>query len=230
MEVLGGRPMALAGVSLGAAVIIDFHAAHPEAVACAALIDPQGFIDGAPPVPEPFARAGIQVLGSWPLRSFANQLAYHDTATFATDDAIRVGLLHCARPGWADDSVDWLLGGGYSVSHLVPRLAAVNTLVMWGRQDQILPPQVRGQSSRAAPHRSAHSRRPPSDLCPPLMHAMLPRRIFCQNSCVHCPTPLSAGLKSAATHLTSSNPRFWPTLSPHSSEARLLQATRMCPR
>jgi len=133
--------MALAGVSLGAAVIIDFHAAYPEAVASAALIDPQGFIDGAPPVPEAFARAGIQVLGSWPLRSVANQLAYCDTNTYATDDAIRVGLLHCARPGWEDDSVDWLLGGGYSVSQLVPRLSRINTLIMWGRQDEILPPQ-----------------------------------------------------------------------------------------
>jgi len=138
--VLGGRPMALAGVSLGAAVVIDFNAAHPDAVASALLIDPQGFIDGAPPVPEAFARGGIRVLGSWPLRSMANQLAYSDTDAFATDDAIRVGLLHCARPAWEDDSVSWLLGGGYSVSSLVPRLSAKRTLILWGRQDEILPP------------------------------------------------------------------------------------------
>ena len=72
-DVLGGRPMALLGVSLGAAAIIDFNAAHPDAVASVILVDPQGFIDGAPPVPEPFARGGIRVLGSWPLRSVANQ-------------------------------------------------------------------------------------------------------------------------------------------------------------
>jgi len=137
---LGGRPMTLAGVSLGAAVIIDFNAAYPEAVASAVLVDPQGFIDGAPPVPEPFARAGIRVLGSWPLRSVANQLAYYDTDTLATDEAIRIGLLHCARPGWEDDSVDWLLGGGYSVSSLVPRLESKPCLILWGRQDEILPP------------------------------------------------------------------------------------------
>ena len=34
----------------GAAVVIDFFAAHPEAVASTVLVDPQGFIDGAPPV------------------------------------------------------------------------------------------------------------------------------------------------------------------------------------
>ena len=139
-EVLGGRPMALLGVSLGAAAIIDFNAAHPDAVASAILVDPQGFIDGAPPVPEPFARGGIRVLGSWPLRSVANQLAYADTDAFATDDAIRVGLLHTARPAWEDDSVAWLLGGGYSVSSLVPRLAPKPAVILWGRQDEILPP------------------------------------------------------------------------------------------
>ena len=57
-----------------------------------------------------------KVLGSWPLRSVANQMAYYDTDTLATDDAIRVGLLHCMRSGWEDDSIAWLLGGGYSVS------------------------------------------------------------------------------------------------------------------
>lgn len=139
-SVLGGRPMTLVGVSLGAAVIIDFYAAHPEAVASTVLIDPQGFIDGAPSVPEPLARGGIRVLGSWPLRSLANQLAYYDTEKLATDDAIRIGQLHCARPGWEDDSVEWLLGGGYSVSTLVPKLSAAPCLVMWGRQDEILPP------------------------------------------------------------------------------------------
>ena len=65
-------------------------------------------------MPERFARGGIRVLGSWPLRSLANQIAYYDKETCATDDAIRVGLLHTARPAWEDDSVAWLLGGGYS--------------------------------------------------------------------------------------------------------------------
>ena len=50
------------------------------------------------------------------MRSVANQMAYFDTDTLATDDAIRVGLLHCMRSGWEDDSIAWLLGGGYSVS------------------------------------------------------------------------------------------------------------------
>ena len=139
--VLEGRPMTLVAVSLGAAVVVDFYSNHPEAVASTVLVDPQCMIDGTPPVPERFARTGIRVLGSWPLRSVANQLAYYDTATLATDDAIRVGLLHCLRPGWEEDSMAWLLGGGYSVSAEVARLAALpSCLIMWGRQDEIIPP------------------------------------------------------------------------------------------
>lgn len=140
-EELGGRPMLILGVSLGAAVLIDFAAIYPAAIGKAMLVDPQGFIDGTPPVPSPLARLGIGVLGSWPLRSLANQLAYFDKDRLATDDAIRIGLLHCARDRWEDDSVEWLLGGGYSVSSLVaPALGQVPTLIMWGRQDEILPP------------------------------------------------------------------------------------------
>lgn len=140
-RVLQGRPMTLVAVSLGAAVVVDFYAAHPDAVASTVLVDPQCMIDGTPAVPQRFARTGIKVLGSWPLRSVANQLAYYDTATLATDDAIRVGLLHCLRPGWEDDSIAWLLGGGYSVSAQVPRLASLpSCLILWGRQDEIIPP------------------------------------------------------------------------------------------
>ena len=103
---------------------MDFYSAHPEAVASTVLVDPQCMIDGTPPVPERFAGAGIKVLGSWPLRSVANQMAYYDTETLATDDAIRVGLLHCMRDRWEDDSIAWLLGGGYSVSSKVQKLSA----------------------------------------------------------------------------------------------------------
>jgi pimeloyl-ACP methyl ester carboxylesterase len=66
---LGGRRAMLVGSSLGAATIIDFVHAYPEAASAVALVDPQGFIDGTPPVPDALARPGIQLLGSWPLRS-----------------------------------------------------------------------------------------------------------------------------------------------------------------
>ena len=43
---------------------------------------------------------------------------------------------------WEDDSIEWLLGGGYSVSSLVPRLASLpQCTILWGRQDEILDPK-----------------------------------------------------------------------------------------
>jgi len=137
---LGGRAAMLVGSSLGAATIIDYASVLPAAVDAVVLCDPQGFIDGTPPVPAVAARAGIRLLSSWPLRSLGQKLAYEDGERCDTDDAIRVGRAHCCRQGWEDDSIEWLLGGGYRVSHLVPCLAKKRCLVLWGRQDRVLPP------------------------------------------------------------------------------------------
>lgn len=52
---------------------------RPQAVAKMVLINAQGFIDGAPKV-GPLGPLGIKVLGSWPLRWMANQMAYFDKA------------------------------------------------------------------------------------------------------------------------------------------------------
>ena len=58
----------------------------------------------------------------------------------ATDDAIRVGRAHTTRQGWGEDQLEWLLEGGYAVSELVAEMASVRTLLLWGRQDRVLPP------------------------------------------------------------------------------------------
>lgn len=44
---------------------------------------------------------GVQVLKSVPLRSLANQMAYHDKERLATEDAMRIGRLHTHLPGAA---------------------------------------------------------------------------------------------------------------------------------
>ena len=43
--------------------------------------------------------AVLQVLQSVPLRSWANQMAYYDKQTLATEDAMRIGRLHTFLPG-----------------------------------------------------------------------------------------------------------------------------------
>ena len=134
-----GRKVTLVGASLGGAICIDSFCDDSARVESIALIDPQCLIDGTPPVPRPLARWGVRVLASWPLRSAANRMAYADKS-LATDDAIRVGLLHTKRVGWEDDAIEWLLGGGYSVSSQVSKLRETPTLVLWGEDDGILPP------------------------------------------------------------------------------------------
>ena len=135
-----GRPITLVGASLGGAAAIDFATAHPECVERLVLVDAQGFIEGLGPMgmfPRPIALAGVNILKSKPLRNTANQMAYCDRGTFATEDAMRVGQLHTFQPQWADATLSFMKSDGYKVAKRV-RTITQKTLVMWGRQDNIL--------------------------------------------------------------------------------------------
>jgi pimeloyl-ACP methyl ester carboxylesterase len=137
-----GRPMVLCGASLGGAAAIDFATNHPEAVEKLVLVDAQGFIEGLGPMgalPRPIAKVGVNVLRTTALRNAANQMAYFDKATFATEDALRVGRLHTFAPQWCDATLSFMKSGGFKVRNSIPKVP-VDTLVMWGRKDQILEP------------------------------------------------------------------------------------------
>jgi pimeloyl-ACP methyl ester carboxylesterase len=106
----------------------------------AILIDAQGFVDGIGPMsflPSPLAKLGIQVLKSTPLRESANQMSYHDPTTFATQDALNVGRLHCLREGWEESMLSFMQSGGFRPASKVSQIT-VPSLVLWGRQDGIL--------------------------------------------------------------------------------------------
>lgn len=138
--VLGGGKYCVAGASLGGAASIELAYANPELCQGLVLIDAQGFTDGVGPMaalPKPLAQAGVQVLKSIPLRSSANQMSYFDKETFATDEAVTIGRLHCLRDGWSDALVNFMLSGGFSPSAKVATIEAPS-LVLWGRQDGIL--------------------------------------------------------------------------------------------
>lgn len=47
------------------------------------------------------------------LRNTANQMAYCDKDTFATEDAVRVGQLHTRQPQWADATLSFMKSDGY---------------------------------------------------------------------------------------------------------------------
>ena len=139
--------MTLVGSSLGGAMAIDCALQYPDMVQSLFLIDAQGFIDGLGPLsklPEWLATLGVKVLGSRPLREMANQISYHDPETFATEDAVRVGQLHCSTDNWMDDNKAWMMSGGYSLSERVAEVRQP-TLVCWGEQDRILDPATAEQ-------------------------------------------------------------------------------------
>ena len=73
---------------------------------------------------------------SVPLRSSANQMSYFDKETFATDDALNIGRVHCMQEGWDDALVSFMQSGGFSPSAKVPKIQAP-TLILWGRQDKV---------------------------------------------------------------------------------------------
>jgi pimeloyl-ACP methyl ester carboxylesterase len=77
-------------------------------------------------------------------------MAYHDPS-FATQDAMRVGRLHTHMPGWTDATIAFMRSGGYSISTKIPNVQQP-TLVLWGRQDEILEPKYAAQFEAALPN------------------------------------------------------------------------------
>merc|ERR1712216_690389 len=78
-RVLGGRPMTLAGASLGANVALDVFAKCPNAVASTVFIAPAIFTPPPPVVNEFFTRFLIEnVLGTTPVRNSIAKQAYFD--------------------------------------------------------------------------------------------------------------------------------------------------------
>ena len=148
------RPVVLLGTSLGGTVAIDFTLHHPSWVHRLCLCDAQGFIDGIGPLasmPRFLSVLGVKLLQSVALREMANQMAYFDKKTFATNDALKVGRLHTHMQGWVDANVAFMRSGGYAVSGKVGEVA-VPTLVVWGRNDEILSPEYATKFLEALPN------------------------------------------------------------------------------
>ena len=130
------------GASLGGAVALDLAVNEPDTVDGLVLINAQGYIEGVgnmAKMPTIVAREGLRLLRSWPLRWYANKIAYYDPKTFATADALRVGRLHCVRPEWMRASLSFMNSGGYSTASRIPDVACP-ALIVWGREDRILSP------------------------------------------------------------------------------------------
>jgi len=121
-------------------IAVDFLTATPSAVSKLVMLDPAVYTAAPPVVPEFAAKLLIDnVIGAPKVRESIALQAYFDKPA-QTEDAIRVGMLHVARPEWSRDSVEWLLLGGYDVQQLMPSLSGLPCLTLWGRQDEVIRP------------------------------------------------------------------------------------------
>lgn len=135
-----GQPVVLVGASMGGGVAIDFAVSHPEAVKQLVLIDAVGFAAG-PAVGKvmfpPLDRWATNFLRNPGVRRKISEKAYYNR-TFVTPDAELCASLHLLMPRWQEALIAFTKSGGYNfLSKLIPQVK-VPTLVLWGRQDQIL--------------------------------------------------------------------------------------------
>eukprot|EP00930_Biecheleria_cincta_P038731 TRINITY_DN26611_c0_g1_i1.p1 TRINITY_DN26611_c0_g1~~TRINITY_DN26611_c0_g1_i1.p1 ORF type:complete len:399 (+),score=73.12 TRINITY_DN26611_c0_g1_i1:258-1454(+) len=139
-QVMQSRPMVLIGASLGASIAADLIAERPDAVKSLVMLDTGMFTPPPPVVPKFVAQFLIRyVLGNPGVREFIAKQAFFDKSR-QTEDAIRIGQLHVLRPKWEEDSIEWLLSGGYSIDGLLPKLNKMPLLALWGREDEVIPP------------------------------------------------------------------------------------------
>lgn len=131
------------GTSLGAAYAVQLALQNSELAARVCLLDPQVLVDGTGPMaslPRPLAELGVNVLGTRWLRGVANKMSYFKPDTYASADAMEIGRLPVNCEGWLGANVGYMLSGGIAVSSDLVRLAEREVLLVWGRDDTIVPP------------------------------------------------------------------------------------------
>lgn len=149
-----GQPVVLVGASMGGGVAIDFAVSYPEAVRQLGLIDAVGFAAG-PAVGKvmfpPLDRWATNFLRNPTVRRKISEKAYYDR-TFVTPDAALCASLHLLMPRWQAALIAFTKSGGYNfLSKKIPQVQ-VQTLVLWGRQDQILGVKDAARFEQTIPH------------------------------------------------------------------------------
>ncbi|XP_021905432.1 uncharacterized protein LOC110820295 isoform X2 [Carica papaya] len=138
------RPMVLVGPSLGAAVAIDFTVNYPDAVEKLVLINASVYSEGTgqlAKLPKILAYAGVTLLKTFPLRLWANILAFKGVPLSINIDWTNVGRLHCQLPWWEDATVNFMVSGGYNVISQIKQVKQ-KTLIICGENDQIVNGQL----------------------------------------------------------------------------------------
>lgn len=136
------KKLVLIGASIGGAIAIDYYLHFPNDVHRIVLIDAQAFTDKPKPmltnmVPALAKLGAFTLRANW-LRTTAAKLSYH-TEPFQNDvQIVQVGRLHTLCNGWLESTVAFINAIGYCVSERVQDVD-VETLVLWGRHDRVLP-------------------------------------------------------------------------------------------
>lgn len=135
------RRVILVGASMGGATAIDFALAHPECVEKLVLVSSVGFTSGVPPLARylfpPFDALAVEFLRSDAVRVSVARRAYWDPK-LATADARLCAALHLRMPDWSRAMVSFTKSGGYVFTGEQIRRVDKPTLILWGKNDQIL--------------------------------------------------------------------------------------------
>jgi pimeloyl-ACP methyl ester carboxylesterase len=152
------QPIILVGVSMGGAAAIEFTLNYPEAVHKLVLIDSAGF--SQPPTMgkfliQPFGKLATKFLSNSNVRKGVSEKAYFDKS-FVTVDAQLCAALHLEMPYWSEALIAFTRSGGYG--YLLDRLSEIQqkTLIIWGKQDQILGIKPAQQFHQGLPNSKLH--------------------------------------------------------------------------
>ena len=140
-QTLINQPVILVGASMGGAAAIDFCLTYPVAVSALILLDSVGLAQapdmGKFMVP-PLGWMAAEFLRNRRVRQSISRSAYFDK-TLASPDALACSMLHVADPHWRRAIISFTRSGGYTfVSRTLVESIACPTLVLWGRNDEIL--------------------------------------------------------------------------------------------
>jgi pimeloyl-ACP methyl ester carboxylesterase len=126
--------------SMGGAAAIDFALSHPDAVSQLVLLDSAGFAK-APAMAKflvpPLSTWATNFLSTPKVRQQVSLKAYYDPS-FVTADAECCAALHLQMPEWSLALAAFTRSGGYGfLSDRISEIA-VQTKIIWGRNDRIL--------------------------------------------------------------------------------------------
>ncbi len=148
------QPVILAGASMGGAAAIDFTLTYPETVERLILLDSAG-LDKQPAIGKfmfpPVDYLATEFLRSPKIRQSISQAAYFDKS-FASLDAQACAALHLKCPDWNKSLIAFTKSGGYgSFANQISDIKQ-QTLIIWGRQDNIVGTKGAGKFAKAIPN------------------------------------------------------------------------------